>query len=80
MKNQYNSPWVFDGQSVLDTKGKNVCIKPHGHLIAASPKLLETLKKMHKTFFTESFQISEENEILEAESMRVIAEAEGNKP
>lgn len=36
--------WTFDGQSVLDGKGNNVCTKPNGQLISAAPDLLYAAK------------------------------------
>jgi len=35
-----NTSWTFDGQSVLDPDGVNVCTKANGHLISAAPELL----------------------------------------
>lgn len=32
--------WFFNGESVLDEHGRNVCTKQNGHLIAAAPDLL----------------------------------------
>lgn len=36
--------WTFDGNSVLDSKGRNVCTKPNGAKIAALPELIEASK------------------------------------
>ena len=58
----------------------DVLKKDDAHLIAAAPELLEVLKAMHKHFITETTEnIGEAGEALEAQSMKVIAKAEGRE-
>lgn len=44
MKKTTVKKWVFNGESVLDEHGNNVCTKSNGHLISAAPDLLEACK------------------------------------
>lgn len=38
-------PWEFNGEAVLDKRGRNVCTKDNGYLIASAPELLEACKQ-----------------------------------
>ncbi len=43
-RDEGQTKWTFNGESVLDAKGRNVCTKANGPLIAAAPDLLAALQ------------------------------------